>query len=174
MDSSIHRQHDGVFRGARGSTSLQDIQQGLIQAWFLMLASQSGGFSETQAIHTPGGMRASTPPMRGGLAPWQLRRSTELLTANLDGSVTLQSLADACRLSTGHFIRAFRTSTGLAPFQWLAHRRVDAAKVLIRQRRASLGEIALACGFADQSHFTRIFSRIVGTSPGAWRRNLEE
>jgi transcriptional regulator GlxA family with amidase domain len=77
-------------------------------------------------------------------------------------------------LSTSHFTRAFRASTGLAPFQWLAHRRVDTAKVLLRQRRVSLREIALACGFSDQSHFTRVFSRIVGTSPGTWQRNLDE
>ena len=128
------------------------------------------------AIHVAqayGGRPAAAMPAKGGLAPWQLRRSTELLASNLDGSVALKTLADACRLSTGHFSRAFRASTGLTPVQWLAHRRIEAAKALIQQRRGSLGEVALACGFSDQSHFTRIFTRIVGTSPGAWRRTLE-
>jgi AraC family transcriptional regulator len=77
-------------------------------------------------------------------------------------------------LSTSYFARAFRTSTGLAPHQWLAHRRVEVAKYLLRQQRGSLREIALACGFSDQSHFTRVFTRIVGSSLGAWRRNLDE
>ena len=124
--------------------------------------------------HTYGGMRVAAPHAKGGLAPWQLRRSTELLAAHLDGSVAVKSLADACGLSTSHFTRAFRASTGLAPFQWLAHRRVEAAKVLLRQRRGSLREIALACGFFDQSHFTNVFKRIVGTSPGVWQRSLAE
>lgn len=120
-----------------------------------------------------GGMRVAAPRAKGGLAPWQLRRSTELLAANLDGSVPLKTLADECDLSISHFARAFRTSTGLAPHQWLAHRRVEVAKDLLRQRRDSLCEIALACGFSDQSHFTRVFTKIVSTSPGAWRRNLD-
>jgi AraC-like DNA-binding protein len=123
---------------------------------------------------TYGGMRMAAPHTKGGLAPWQLRRSTELLAANLDGSVALKTLAGECGLSTSHFTRAFRASTGLAPFQWLAHRRVEAARDLLRQRRLSLREIALACGFFDQSHFTNVFTRIVGTSPRAWQRNLDE
>jgi AraC family transcriptional regulator len=121
--------------------------------------------------HTYGGLRSAAPRAKGGLAPWQLRRSTELLAAQLDGSVALKSLADECGLSTRHFTRAFRTTTGLAPFQWLAHRRVEVAKGLLRQRRGSLREIALACGFFDQSHFTNVFTRIVGMSPRAWQRN---
>ena len=129
------------------------------------------------AVHvaqTYGGMRMVAARAKGGLASWQLRRSTELLAANLDGSVTLKSLADACGLSIDHFTRAFRTSTGLAPSQWLMRRRVEAAKDLLRRRRDPLREIALACGFSDQSHFTRVFTRIVGSSPGAWQRTLDE
>jgi AraC family transcriptional regulator len=132
--------------------------------------------SRALAIHvaqTYGGMRVASPGAKGGLAPWQLRRSTELFAANLDSSVALKTLADACGLSTGHFSRAFRVSTGLTPSRWLTHRRIEVATALLRQRRDSLGQIALACGFSDQSHFTRIFTRIVGTSPGAWRRNLD-
>jgi AraC-like DNA-binding protein len=125
-------------------------------------------------VRTYGGMRDAAPRAKGGLAPWQLRRSTELLAANLDGSVALKTLADECGLSTSYFARAFRASTGLAPYQWLAHRRVEVAKNLLRQRRDSLCEIALACGFSDQSHFTRVFAKIVSTSPGAWQRNLDE
>ena len=123
---------------------------------------------------TYGGMRVAAARAKGGLAPWQLRRSTELLAAHLDGSVTLKSLADACGLSASYFTRAFRTSTGLAPHQWLAHRRVETAKDLLRQRQDPLREVALACGFSDQSHFTNAFTRMVGTSPRAWQRNLDE
>lgn len=121
-----------------------------------------------------GGMRVAAARAKGGLAPWQLRRATELLAAHLDGSVALKMLADACGLSTSYFARAFRTSTGLAPHQWLTHRRVEAAKDLLRQRRSPLREIALACGFFDQSHFTNVFTRIIGTSPRTWQRNFDE
>ncbi|GGF32139.1 transcriptional regulator [Aliidongia dinghuensis] len=124
--------------------------------------------------HTYGGMRPAAPRAKGGLAPWQLRRSTELLATHLDGSVALKSAADACGLSISHFTRAFRASTGLPPYQWLMHRRIEAAKDHLLQRRRSLSEIALAAGFADQSHFTNAFTRIVGISPGAWQRTVQE
>jgi AraC family transcriptional regulator len=123
---------------------------------------------------TYGGLRPPVRPAKGGLAPWQLRRSTEFLAANIEGSVPLKSLADESRLSTTYFVRAFRASTGLTPFQWLTHRRVEVAKDLLRLQRGSLREIALACGFFDQSHFTNVFTRIVGTSPSAWQRHVLE
>ena len=52
--------------------------------------------------------------------------------------------------------------------------RIEAAKAMLRRREAPLSSIALACGFADQSHFTRVFTRRVGLSPGAWRKYLSD
>ncbi len=124
--------------------------------------------------HLYGGMRAEKIGRVRGLAPWQLKRATELLLDNLDGEVSLGVIANACELSLSHFSRAFRESTGQAPHQWLLHRRVNAAKDCLRRRGLSLAEIAIACGFADQSHMTRVFTRLVGVSPGAWRRSLSE
>jgi AraC family transcriptional regulator len=123
--------------------------------------------------HTYGGMRAKTALARGGLAPWQERRAKEILSANLAVNVGLKALARECGLSVSHFSRAFRNSTGAAPHRWLLEYRVDAAKPLLRDRELPLSDVALACGFADQSHFTRTFTRVVGVSPGAWRRCLE-
>jgi AraC-like DNA-binding protein len=107
---------------------------------------------------------------RGGLAPWQVRRAKELLTANLQGALALRDIARECGLSVSHFARAFRVSVGMAPHQWLLRRRVDHATNLLPDPRLSLSDVALACGFADQSHFTRVFSRVTGCSPGSWRR----
>jgi AraC-like DNA-binding protein len=119
-----------------------------------------------------GGMQARSQPIQGGLAPWQEKRSKEMLAGDLTGATPLFDIATACGLSVSHFSRAFRRSTGLAPHAWLLHVRVEAAKVMLRGREASLSMIALNCGFADQSHFTRVFTRRVGLSPGAWRRYL--
>jgi AraC-like DNA-binding protein len=110
---------------------------------------------------------------RGGLAPWQLKRAEEMLSANLGGDLPLASIAAECRLSTSHFTRAFRQTTGLPPHQWLLKRRVETAKAILRDTSLSLGEIARTCGFADQSHFTRVFSRLEGQGPGAWRRAVQ-
>ena len=116
----------------------------------------------------------STRVVHGGLAPWQERRAKDIIDANLDGALALTLLAQECGLSVGHFSRAFRRSTGMAPHQWLTHRRIGAAKSLLRDGRLSLSEVALACGFSDQSHFTRVYTRATGTSPGAWRRQLDQ
>jgi AraC-like DNA-binding protein len=123
---------------------------------------------------TYGGMRPVSRPARGGLAPWQERRAKEILSANLDGNMPLKDVARECRLSVSHFSRAFRRTMGVAPHNWLLTRRVELAKEKLRDRELSLSDVALACGFADQSHLTRMFTGTVGISPGAWRRARDE
>jgi len=120
--------------------------------------------------YTYGGLRSAQTPTRGGLAPWQERRAKEMINASLDGELSLARLAAECGLSVRHFSRAFRQSTGLPPHRWLLERRVALAKSLLRSPSATLAEVGRACGFADQSHFTRVFGAMSGTSPGAWRR----
>ena len=122
---------------------------------------------------TYGGLQPVARPVRGGLAPWQERRAKEVLSSNLDGSVPLKEVARECRLSVSHFSRAFRRTMGVAPHHWLLMRRVEVAKEKLRNSRLPLAEVALACGFADQSHLTRVFTWMVGVSPGAWRRALD-
>lgn len=118
---------------------------------------------------------AALPQQWGGcLAPWQERRAKELVDAHIGGGITLDALARSCGLSIKHFTRAFRQSTGMAPYQWLQHRRMEKAKQLLEKSSAPLSAIALDCGFADQSHFTRTFSRVVGVTPRAWRRMRSE
>jgi AraC-like DNA-binding protein len=117
-----------------------------------------------------GGLRPGGEQARGGLAPWQVRRACEKLDSDLGGKLSLQQIAAEFDLSVSHFSRAFRTSTGLPPHQWLLRQRVKAAKQLMTVRDLPLSEIAISAGFANQSHFTRVFSAVTGVSPGAWRR----
>lgn len=120
--------------------------------------------------HAYGGMSPGAHRRHGGLAQWQERRAKEVMTASLKQDVTLSRLAAECGLSVRHFARAFRQSTGAPPHRWLLKYRVEQAKDLLKNRKLSLADIALVCGFADQSHFTRVFTAMVGASPGAWRR----
>lgn len=127
----------------------------------------------THIGQTYGGMSDVLAPQRGGLATWQERRAKQLMNANLRGDISTVELARECSLSAGHFARAFRHSTGLSPHQWLLRRRIEEAHALLRDGRYTLAEIARACGFADQSHFTKAYVRLRGISPGAWRRQQE-
>jgi AraC family transcriptional regulator len=119
---------------------------------------------------TYGGMQTVSRALKGGLAPWQEKRSKEMLAGDLTGATPLHEIAGACGLSVSHFSRAFQKSTGLAPHAWLLQARVESAKAMLRSGNASLSTIARACGFADQSHLARVFTRRVGLSPGAWRK----
>jgi len=122
---------------------------------------------------TYGGLQRTVDPARGGLAPWQARRACERLESDLGGKLTLQQIASEFDLSVSHFARAFRLTIGLPPHQWLLRQRVKAAKQLMTVRDLPLSEIAISAGFANQSHFTRVFSSVVGASPAAWRREAQ-
>lgn len=105
-----------------------------------------------------------------GLSPLQLDMVTDMLSADLSGDTSVADLAAACGMPPGPFTLAFRTSTGLPPYKWLQKRRVEVAKDLLLCSRKSLTEIAEFCGFADQSHLSRVFQRWSGMPPGAYRR----
>ena len=119
---------------------------------------------------TYGGLQRTSAAARGGLAPWQAKRACERLESDLGGKLSLHKIAAELDLSVSHFSRAFRISVGMPPHQWLLHQRVKAAKQLMGVRDLPLSEIAISAGFANQSHFTRVFSSIAGVSPAAWRR----
>jgi AraC family transcriptional regulator len=119
-----------------------------------------------------GGIQTVQRSFKGGLTSWRERRAKEMLLADLSGATPLATIAAACGLSASHFARAFRRSTGLPPHAWLNKARVGRAIVLLREHRLSLSEIALECGFVDQSHFTRVFVQRVGVGPSAWRKSV--
>jgi AraC family transcriptional regulator len=117
---------------------------------------------------------AGLPPLgvtkRGGLAPWQGKRAAEMMRENLNEKIHLSDMAGECGLSVSHFTRAFRKSFGMSPHRWLLERRIDRAKALLATSGLPIADIALQSGFCDQAAFTRAFGRIVGDSPGRWRR----
>lgn len=125
----------------------------------------------THLAQTYGALKPCSMLRKGGLASWQARRATEYLSANLGSEGSLKEIAAQCGLSTSHFSKAFKETMGIAPHQWLIQRRIAVAKMLLKAPSLSLAEVALECGFADQSHFTRVFTRLVGMGPGAWRRH---
>lgn len=110
-------------------------------------------------------------PVKGGLAPWQLRRVEAMIHERLAEDLSLAELAGVTDLSRSYFARAFRRSTGLPPHQYQLNARVERAKHLLRRSDLTLTEIGLDCGFKEQSQFIRAFRRLVGVSPGIWQRS---
>jgi AraC family transcriptional regulator len=106
-----------------------------------------------------------------GLPSAQLQRVVEYLDAHLPKHVELADLAALAGLSQAHFSRAFKASTGMAPYRWQLDARIRRAQALLIDTNASLDDVAEATGFADAVHFGRTFRKITGTTPAAWRHD---
>jgi len=113
---------------------------------------------------------ASIRSADSGLARWQLKRVLEFLETHFAKDIGLHELAKLVGLSQSQFARAFKVSTGLPPYQWCLQNRVKRAQELLLDGRDSLADIAIQNGFADQSHFTKTFRRVTGTTPANWKR----
>jgi AraC family transcriptional regulator len=113
-------------------------------------------------IHNP-----RPQPARGGLAPAVRRRVLDMMEARAGAPLTIGMLAQEAGLSPAHFARAFKESVGRAPHQHLMLLRLERARRLLDAPGASLSDVALSTGFADQAHFTRFFKRQFGVTPGA-------
>jgi AraC family transcriptional regulator len=106
----------------------------------------------------------------GCLAAWQKKQTLIYIEAHLASTIRIQDLAAVANLSKSHFCRTFRCSVGLPPMEFVLMRRLERAKAIISETREPLAEVALLCGFSDQSHLNRRFREIVGITPARWRR----
>lgn len=110
---------------------------------------------------------ATSTRVRGGLSAAAKRRTLEIMEAHLSANLSVDLLAREVGLSPAHFARAFRESTGRAPHRYLLMLRLEQARRLLDAPDAMLSEVAHRTGFADQAHFTRLFKREFGVTPGA-------
>jgi AraC family transcriptional regulator len=109
---------------------------------------------------------------RGGLGCARLRRIKEFVEARMEDELTLCEMAQAVGLSTAHFSRMFRKSTGETPHQFLLRRRVERAKEMLRSADARVMDVAVACGFKTQQHFAQVFRHECGASPTEYRQEF--
>lgn len=85
------------------------------------------------------------------------------------GELTVEYLASLCGISSVYFRKIFASRFGMSPKEYIIRRRIDYACTLLRAGDFSVGEVALLCGYAEPCHFSREFTRLVGTSPSKWR-----
>lgn len=112
----------------------------------------------------------STRVHKGGLAPRRLAAVRDFVEANLARDVSLAEMAAVAGLSPYHFCRVFKGATGTTPHRYLVERRVRRAQDLLTSLPDEpLAQIALACGFSAQSHFTSTFRAVSGVTPAQFR-----
>lgn len=108
--------------------------------------------------------------LRGGLAPAVRRRLAEYIDAHLAGAITLGMLAQVACLSEFHLARMFKVSFGMPPSAWVAQRRLERARDMLKSGGLPLQQVADACGYADLSHFSHRFRAATGAPPGRYRQ----
>jgi AraC family transcriptional regulator len=109
---------------------------------------------------------------RGGLGSARLRRIKELVHTKMEEDLSLDEMAQSVGLSTAHFARMFRKSTGETPHQFVLRQRVERAKALLRAPDARVLDVAVACGFKTQQHFAQVFREVWGVSPTEYRQDF--
>lgn len=116
--------------------------------------------------------RRASQVYKGGLAPYRMKRVMEFIQAHIEEEITLNELARDVGLSPSHFSSLFRKTAGTTPHQFVLHCRIQHAKSLLAQSGHSILDVALASGFRTHQHFSRMFHRLVGVPPRAYRDQL--
>jgi AraC family transcriptional regulator len=121
-----------------------------------------------QQVHPPAA--AEAPDGRGRLLGWQARKLRNYVDSNITGRVLVADLCALVQLSEAHFSRSFKRTFGQSPHSFVVRRRVELAAEFMLTTDASLSDIALRCGFADQAHLCKHFRQAANQTPAAWRR----
>ncbi len=130
-----------------------------------MLTRPGLGGAAVRELETP------QPEQReGGMPLWKARKAAALIDDSLEAVVQIEDVAHHVNLSSAHFARTFRVSFGMTFSRFVLQRRLIRARSLMLDTPSKLADISLRCGFADQAHMTRHFSKEVGLSPARWRR----
>jgi AraC family transcriptional regulator len=122
------------------------------------------------SAHDRSGGSAQSTPILGCLAAWKINRVISYIDNHLARGIRSRDLARLVDLSESHFSRAFKSSVGVSPLSYITRRRIELACEMMRASDQALAQIAVICGWSDQSHFCRVFRREVGLTPDEWRR----
>ena len=124
----------------------------------------------TKLIQKYGRERDEERAFSAGFTPQHFKRVLDFVAAHYGSGITLEDMADEAGISPYHFARLFKQTIGQPPYQFVMAYRVEQAKKLMADPTRPLADVALACGFSDQAHFSRVFKRFSGSTPSAWRK----
>jgi AraC-like DNA-binding protein len=111
------------------------------------------------------------PEYGNGMPAVRLNRVLDFMRQNYSKETRLWELANLAGMSPHYFCELFKQSTGISPYQYSLRCRMDRAKEFLRSPQFTVRQVAEATGFADQSHFTKVFRRMVGVTPLQFRVN---
>jgi AraC family transcriptional regulator len=106
-----------------------------------------------------------------GLSKQKLKQAVDYINAHLGEDLSLSAIASELGMSQYYFCHLFKQSTGMSPHQYLMRQRIERAKHLLKQREQTILSVAMACGFANQSHFAKCFRQYTGINPKQFRNS---
>jgi AraC family transcriptional regulator len=174
MRGELSFQNRWIFEDKQLQLLLMEIEREMDDDWSMgPLYGDLLGMSLSLALIKKYGQVALPRDLaQGGLPRVRLLRVLDYIHDNSHREVRLSELAEVAETSRFHFARLFRECMGVPPHQYLMQQRIEKAKLLLRASRHSVHEVASATGFANASHFTKAFRRIVGVSPTGWKAGV--
>lgn len=143
----------------------------------LLMAGQTADHPAVQhvgaavrAVHLDGSPPTSRRAPHGSAHRALVDMALDLIGQRLDDVIMVGDIAKQLGVSARHLTARFNAELGVPPRQYILRARVARARHYLLTSDLSLADVAAHCGFAEQSHFTRVFARITGQPPGLWRR----
>lgn len=171
LNLRLHIVNDPITQGITRSLKYM-ISHEEYKGWPLLIESAISALSISVVKSLSSDASAVLSNLKCGLGSDRRARVLDYIEANIHRQITIAELAKVSALSTYHFARSFKLATGFTPIHYIAARRAEAAKALLKKPEISLAEIAYACGYASQSHMTTAFKAIAGVTPGQYRANV--
>jgi len=164
---------DGVYTSA-GTASAIDLCLHLVRGDWGAEVANTIARRMVVPPHREGGQAqfVEMPLPSSGDVDGDLRAVLEWVRANLDRPLTVDELARRAAMTPRTFARRFKAATGTTPLQWVLHQRVAAAQRRLETSAATIDEIALACGFGSGAALRQHFTRVVGSTPSAYRSSF--
>jgi AraC family transcriptional regulator len=126
----------------------------------------------TLSIHLLKNYCAFEPKLKqyqGGLPKYKLQQTIDYIQANLDRKLSLEAIAQNLDMSVYHFCDLFKQSVGISPYKYVLQQRVERAKQLLKDKESAIVDIAIECGFANQTHLNKHFRSFTGVTPKTYR-----
>jgi AraC family transcriptional regulator len=161
QDARLHRALDRI----RHAAALVEPSNLVLDSWALILAET---LLRRLSSHGERHGRASF----GKIPALGIARVVDYIESGIAQDLRLTSLADIAGMSVYHFARRFRETVGLSPHAYVLSRRIVRGRAMLSRGEGSLAQVALACGFSSQAHFTTAFRRSLGVTPGEYGRRV--